>query len=81
MLYDVYRVGKAIGNSYDSNGKLLIPEIPKDITNVISICFERKGDEVVYTGIDITDYNLNIAQKYLLRKGSLEEQIMDQVRN
>lgn len=70
MLYDVYRVGKAIGNSYDSNGKLLIPEIPKDITNVISICFERKGDEVVYTGIDITDYNLNIAQKYLLRKGS-----------
>lgn len=70
MLYDVYRVGKAIGNSNDANDKLLIPEMPKDITNVISICFERKREEVIYTGIDMTDYNLSIAQKYLLRKGS-----------
>ena len=70
MLYDVYRIGKAIGNSNDNNDKLLIPEIPRDITNVISLCFERKGEEVIYTGIDITDYNVDMAHKYLLRTGS-----------
>lgn len=70
MLYDVYRVGKAIGNLSGDNDKLLIPETPKDITHVISLCFERRGEEVIYTGIDVTDYNLNIAQKYLLRRGS-----------
>ncbi|WP_313345974.1 TIGR02556 family CRISPR-associated protein [Sedimentibacter sp.] len=70
MLYDVYRVGKAIGNLSGDNDKLLIPETPKDITHVISLCFERSREEVIYTGIDVTDYNLNIAQKYLLRRGS-----------
>lgn len=70
MLYDVYRVGKAIGNLNDDNDKLLLPETPKDITNVISLCFEKRGEEVIYTGIDVTDYNVNIAHKYLLRKAS-----------
>jgi len=70
MLYDVYRVGKAIGNLSGDNDTLLIPETPKDITNVISLCFERRGEKVIYSGIDVTDYNANIAHKYLLRKAS-----------
>jgi CRISPR-associated protein Csh1 len=70
MLYDVYRVGKAVGNSNGDDDKLLIPETPKDITNVISLCFDKNRDEVIYTGIDITDYNVDMAHKYLLRKAS-----------
>ncbi|WP_313165565.1 TIGR02556 family CRISPR-associated protein [Sedimentibacter sp.] len=70
MLYDVYRVGKAIGNLDNDSDGLLIPETPKDITNVISLCFEKRGEEVIYSGVDITDYNVDIAHKYLLRKAS-----------
>ncbi|MDW5298887.1 MAG: TIGR02556 family CRISPR-associated protein [Sedimentibacter sp.] len=70
MLYDVYRVGKAICKTNNSDDKLLVPETPRNITNVISLCFKRRGEEVIYTGIDITDYNVDMAHKYLLRTGS-----------
>lgn len=70
MLYDVYRVGKAISNFSEGTDVFYAPETPGDITHVISLCFERKGEEVIYTGVDINDYMVNRAEKYLLRSGS-----------
>jgi CRISPR-associated protein Csh1 len=70
MLYDVYRIGKVICNSSEDDDKLLAPETPRDITNVISLCYETKGEEIVYKGVDINDYSIDVASKYLLRKAS-----------
>ncbi len=71
MIYDVYRVGHAISGINDSDiDPLLMPETPKNITNVIWLEFTQEGDEVSYTGVEVRDYIVKDAQKYLLRKAS-----------
>lgn len=71
MIYDVYRIGKAISGINDTGIEpLLMPDVPRNMTNVIWLGFTQKGDEICYTGVEITDYDVNNAEKYLLRKAS-----------
>lgn len=64
ILYDIYKMGKVLAG--ESN--LFAPETPKNITNVISLCFEINEESIQYKGVAVTDYSLDIAEKYLLRK-------------
>lgn len=67
MLYDVYKIGMALlGDEEEDN--LLEPETPKNLTHVISICFEIDNESFLYSGIKVNDYTIEIAKDYLLRK-------------
>ncbi len=66
ILYDIYKMGKVLCAGGEND--LFAPETPKNITNVISLCFETNNDNAEYKGVEITDYNLDMAEKYLLRK-------------
>ncbi len=71
MIYDVYRVGKAISGFGDTEmDPMLLPDTPKNITNVIWLRFAKEGSEVNYKGVEVLDYNQDNPEKYLLRKAS-----------
>lgn len=70
MIYDVYRIGKAVRSDADHNSDALyITDGMSDIKYVISIDFSWEPDRAEYRGIDIVEFNKNLdSDKYLLRK-------------
>lgn len=70
MLYDVYQIG--VNKNSDSDKSELELLYRTDSTNsldyVLSMNFECKDKEVVYTGVDVAEISKRSSEKYLLRK-------------
>ncbi len=70
MIYDIYRVGKAVSGNEDEMDPLLLPDMPKNITNVIWLNFEKDKGGIKYGGIEVLEYSDITPQYSLLRKAS-----------
>lgn len=70
MIYDIYRVGKAVGDHDEETDPLLMPDMPKGITHVIWINVKLEGMVASYDGIEVLEYSDSIPQYSLLRKAS-----------
>ncbi len=70
MIYDVYRVGKAVSGYEEEMEPLLKPDMPKNITHVIWINIRQIKNDVDFDGMDILEYSENIPILSLLRKAS-----------
>lgn len=70
MIYDVYRVGKAVSGYEEEMDPLLKPDMPKNITHVIWINIKQLEKDVSFDGIELLEYSENTPTLSLLRKAS-----------
>lgn len=70
MIYDIYRVGKAVSGFEDEIEPLLKPDTPKNITHVIWINISYSENGANFDNIEVLEYSDNIPLLSLLRKAS-----------
>ncbi len=70
MIYDIYRVGKAVSGYDEEMEPLLKPDMPKNITHVIWINIRQNEKDVNLDGIEVLEYSENTPLLTLLRKAS-----------
>jgi CRISPR-associated protein Csh1 len=70
MIYDVYRVGKAVSGYEEEMEPLLKPDMPKNITHVIWINIKQLENDMIFDGIKLLEYSENMPTLSLLRKAS-----------
>lgn len=70
MIYDVYRVGKAVSGYEEEMDPLLKPDMPKNITHVIWINMKQLEKDMSFDGIELLEYSENTPTLSLLRKAS-----------
>lgn len=70
MIYDVYRVGKAVSGYEEEMEPMLKPDMPKNITHVIWINMRQIDNDVDFEGIEVLEYSEYTPILSLLRKAS-----------
>jgi CRISPR-associated protein Csh1 len=70
MIYDIYRVGKAVSGYEEEMEPLLRPDMPKNIAHVIWINIGQIENDVDFSGIEVLEYSKNTPTLSLLRKSS-----------